>query len=69
MKIERGKIETQRLSSFMEGEVFEYNNAFYLKTDESIDDMRTCVNLKDGKMRWFAEDSFVYRHEAKIIIE
>lgn len=69
MKIEYGNIKAQSLSSIEVGDVFEYNNTLYLKTDEYVDNSRTCVRLGDGHIVAFLDECFIYKHEAKVVIE
>lgn len=69
MKIERSNANSWRLSLIEDGGVFEYNNVLYLKTDEVVDDRRTCIRLADGHVDWFVEELFVYKRVAKVIVE
>lgn len=69
MKIEHSNTHSWRLSSIKIGEIFEYDNVLYLKTDEFVDNRRTCVRLGDGHIDWFVDEAFVYKHEAKVVVE
>lgn len=69
MKIERGNTNSWRLSSIAIGEVFEYKDVLYLKTNELIDNRRTCVRLVDGYIDWFVEETFVSKVISKVVIE
>lgn len=69
MKIERNNAYPLRLSSIEIGEVFEYNNVFYLKTDELSESRRTCVNLQDGCIDHFVDEITVYKREAMVVVE
>ena len=68
MKIVRSNTDLC-ISSIEEGEVFEYGNVLYLKTDEVVEGRRTCVRLVDGHVDWFVEELFVYKRVAKVIVE
>jgi hypothetical protein len=68
MKIVRSNTDLC-ISSIEEGEVFEYDNVLYLKTDEVVEGRRTCVRLVDGHVDWFVEELFVYKRVAKVIVE
>lgn len=71
MKVEYGHTNKWRLSSIAVGEVFEYNNTLFLKTNElnTLNLERTCVCLENGLIMLLDEDSFVYKCEAKIVVE
>lgn len=69
MKIVHSNTTSLRLSSIAEGEVFEYKDVLYLKTDELVENRRTCIRLGDGHVDWFVEDCFVYKREAKVVLE
>ena len=70
MKIERSNTNSLKLSSIEDGEVFEYDNVLYLKTDTVVDGGRTCVRLEDGHVDWFVEDKlFVYKRVARMAVE
>ncbi len=69
MKIERVNADSRRLSSLENGEVFEYQTNLWLKTNEVIDGTITCVRLEDGHIDWFVEKCFVYKRDAKVVIE
>lgn len=69
MKIEQKNVNSLRLSSLAEGDVFECGNALYLKTNEVIDGKRTCVRLRDGLIDWFDEECFVRECDAKVVVE
>ena len=69
MKIVRSNTDSWRLSSIEAGEVFEYNNVLYLKTDEVVEGRRTCIRLKDGHVDWFVEEVFVYKRVAKVVVD
>lgn len=57
------------LFSLAEGDVFEYKDVLYLKTDEHVGNRRTCVRLGDGHIVGFIEEAFVYKREAKVVLE
>ena len=69
MKIVRSNTNSWRLSLIEDGEVFEYANDVWLKTDEVVDDRRVCIRLTDGHVDWFVEELFVYKRVAKVIVE
>ena len=70
MKIVRSNTTSLRLSSIAEGEVFEYKDVLYLKTDKLVGNRRACIRLEDGHIDWLEEEeSFVYKREAKMVVE
>lgn len=71
MKIEYNYKDEGRLSSIAVGEVFEYDDRLFLKTDElsSLNSERICVCLEDGAIILVDETDFVHKREAKIVVE
>ena len=67
MKIENEK--RHKLFFIKTGEVFEYNDIFYLKTNKIVGTKRTCVALDEGIIAEFDENDFVYKCETTVIIE
>ncbi len=69
MKIERENTNSGRLSSIVQGEVFEYKGEFYIKTNDADCNLKLCVRLSDGYASWLPEESFVHECEAKVVVE
>lgn len=69
MKIVRSNTNSCRLSSIADGDVFEYKDVLYLKTDKPFENGRACIRLEDGHMDWLEEESLVYKREAKVVVE
>ena len=70
MKIVRSNTNSWKLSLIEDGEVFEYDNVLYLKTDEVVEGRRTCIRLEDGHVDWFVDDKlFVYKRVTKVVVE
>jgi hypothetical protein len=71
MKIEYSHTNEWRLSSIAVGEVFEYDNTLFLKTNElaTLNSERVCVCLENGLVMLIDETDFVYKCEAKIVVE
>ena len=71
MKIEYNCKDDDRLSSIEVGEVFEYDDRLFLKTDElsSLNSERICVCLEDGTIMLIDETDVVRKREMKIVVE
>lgn len=71
MKIEYNYKDDDRLSSIEVGEIFEYDDRLFLKTEElsSLNSERICVCLEDGSIILIDETDIVRKRNAKVIVE
>lgn len=73
MKItDRFKRKETRYSSIDSGIVFKYENEYYMTTDElrdNYEDIYNCVNLKNGELNNFDDETMVEVLEAEMIVK
>ena len=69
MKITRQNDKNLQFEDIKAGEVFEYDNVIYLKTDKKSSDDANAVNLETGIWAIFFLDDEVKRLDAELIIK
>ena len=70
MQIERNiKVNRYDFGSICIGDVFEYKDTFYMKTETSSHNGLNAVDILIGDLFKFSDDAEVIFHKAKVIIE
>lgn len=69
MRIENAYYQLSSITKLAEGDVFEFDDILYLKTNDITDNKITCVALEGGQINLFKENTLVFKRQAKVVIE